>query len=69
MTQFSSDDSEISIIEWVVIILCSPIGCILGIVYLIQGKPKGLKVLIASIVVNIIGALLKVFLAPMLMHH
>lgn len=36
-------DSEMSTGDWVVAILCSGIGCIAGIIWMIQGKPKGLK--------------------------
>jgi len=39
----SDVDSEMSGGEWVLAILCSGIGCIVGIVYMIQGKPKGAK--------------------------
>lgn len=31
--------------DWALAILCSGIGCILGVVWLIQGKPKGGKML------------------------
>jgi hypothetical protein len=30
-------------------ILCAGIGCIVGIVYVIQGKPKGFKMVLLSI--------------------
>jgi hypothetical protein len=42
---YSNDDSDLSAGEWVLAILCSGIGCIVGIVWLIQGKPKGGKML------------------------
>ncbi|MCY2968258.1 MAG: hypothetical protein NT069_32290, partial [Planctomycetota bacterium] len=37
----SSEDKEMQAFEWVLCIFCSGIACIVGIVYLIQGKPKG----------------------------
>jgi len=37
----SDEDSEMQVSDWLLCILCSGIGCIMGIVYLIQGKPKG----------------------------
>ena len=42
-TTTSDADSNLSGGEWVVAIVCSGIGCICGIVWMIQGKPKGLK--------------------------
>jgi hypothetical protein len=35
--------------EWVVALLCSGIGCIVGIVWMVQGKPKGKKMLLISL--------------------
>jgi hypothetical protein len=37
------DDEDLSTGDTLVAILCSGIGCILGIVWMIQGKPKGGK--------------------------
>jgi predicted RNA-binding Zn-ribbon protein involved in translation (DUF1610 family) len=36
-------DSSLAPGEWALAILCSGIGCIFGIVWMIQGKPKGIK--------------------------
>jgi DNA-directed RNA polymerase subunit M/transcription elongation factor TFIIS len=47
----ASEDSDLSAVEWVLCILCSGIGCIVGIVYMIQGKPKGAKMLGVSLLV------------------
>jgi len=55
----SSDDADLSAVEWVLCILCSGIGCIVGIVYMIQGKPKGLKMIGISLAVAIIGGLIR----------
>jgi len=41
-------------LDWVLAILCSGIGCIVGIVYLVQGKPKGTKMLVISIVMIVV---------------
>ncbi len=59
----SSDDSDLSTAEWVVAILCSGIGCICGIVWMIQGKPKGAKMLGVSILAAIFWNVLKVIIA------
>jgi DNA-directed RNA polymerase subunit M/transcription elongation factor TFIIS len=39
----SDEDSDLTTGDWVFCILCSGIACIAGIVYMIQGKPKGIK--------------------------
>jgi DNA-directed RNA polymerase subunit M/transcription elongation factor TFIIS len=36
-------DSDLTVGEIVAAVLCSGIACIIGIVWMIQGKPKGLK--------------------------
>ena len=60
------DDSDLSTGDWVLAILCSGIGCIIGIVWMIQGKPKGGKMVgisfLASIFWNILRAALEVAL-------
>ncbi len=47
-------------LDWVLCILCSLIGCIMGIVYLSQGKKKGTKMIIISVVVAIIAGIIQV---------
>ena len=44
----ASGDDDLSVGEWVVAILCSGIGCIMGIIWMIQGKPKGKKMFLVS---------------------
>ena len=62
-TGISNADKNLSGGEWVVAIVCSFVGCIVGIVYMIQGKPKGLKMigvsLAATVFWNIINAVLQ----------
>jgi hypothetical protein len=43
------EDTDLSAGEWALAILCSGIGCIMGIVWMIQGKPKGTKMFGVSI--------------------
>ena len=45
----NDSDSEMETSDWLLCTLCSGIGCILAIVYLVQGKPKGGKMLAVSI--------------------
>lgn len=44
-----SDDDEMSTGDWVVAILCPGIGCIAGIIWAIQGKGKGGKMIGMSV--------------------
>lgn len=39
--------------DWFIAILCSGIGCIAGIVWMIQGKPKGKKMFLVSLGVQL----------------
>jgi hypothetical protein len=48
------NDAQLTGLDWVLIVLCSGIGCIVGIVYLVQGKPKGGKMLGYSLVFVVI---------------
>jgi hypothetical protein len=41
-------------IDWVLAIVCSGIGCIMGIIYLAQGKKKGGTMLAVSLVFIVI---------------
>lgn len=50
------EDEDLSGGEWAVAIICSGIGCIAGIVWMIQGKPKGIKMLVVSIIADLVKA-------------
>ena len=41
---YNSDDN-LEAVDWVLAICCLNVGCIVGLVYLIQGKKKGLKMI------------------------
>jgi predicted RNA-binding Zn-ribbon protein involved in translation (DUF1610 family) len=60
---FSRDDEVLSGGEIAAAVLCSNIGCIAGLIWMIQGKPKGLKMLGLSfgmqIVWGVVGAVVK----------
>jgi predicted RNA-binding Zn-ribbon protein involved in translation (DUF1610 family) len=61
-------DEELSTGEIVAAVICSAIGCIVGIVWMIQGKPKGLKMFGLSflmvVVWNIVSFILQTSLKP-----
>jgi predicted RNA-binding Zn-ribbon protein involved in translation (DUF1610 family) len=53
-------DSDLSIGDWVLAIVCSSIGCLMGIVYMTQGKPKGKKMLLVSIIMQFVWGAVRV---------
>ena len=56
------EDEELSGLELVLAALCSGIGCIIGLIWLIEGKPKGLKMIGVAIVADLVKcALIAVF--------
>lgn len=57
--QQSRDDEVLSGLEIFVGIFCAGIGCICGIVYMVQGKPKGIKLLGLSIMMAIVWNVLR----------
>jgi predicted Zn finger-like uncharacterized protein len=50
----SSDDENLTPLDWLLCIFCGNIACIVGIVYLCLGKPKGTKIIVASICFSIV---------------
>jgi predicted RNA-binding Zn-ribbon protein involved in translation (DUF1610 family) len=61
--QATESDTNLSVVDWVVAVLGGFIGCIVGIIYICQGKPKGTKVLLISIAVPIIFYMLLILIA------
>ncbi len=55
-TKSASGDDDLTPLEYFVAILCSNIGCIVSIVYAIQGKSKWKKMLLISICAQFIWA-------------
>ncbi len=64
-----SEDDNPGAAEWVLCILCSGIGCIVGIVYAIQGKPKGLKMVAISIVAGMVWGAVNAFIQMSVAPH
>jgi predicted RNA-binding Zn-ribbon protein involved in translation (DUF1610 family) len=58
----SADGEDMTTGDWVVAILCSGIGLIAGIIWLIQGKPKGKKMLMVSVIVVVLQAVARAML-------
>ncbi len=57
------EDDDLSTGEWVIAILCSGIGCIVGIIWMIQGKPKGKKMFLVSLAVQGFWMVVRVLLS------
>jgi predicted RNA-binding Zn-ribbon protein involved in translation (DUF1610 family) len=58
-----SEDSDLSGGEMAVAILCSGIGCIAGLVWMIQGRPKGMKMFGLSLLMGVVGYIVVVIIA------
>lgn len=56
------EDTDLSVGDWIFCILCSGIACIFGIVYAIQGKPKGGKMIGIAIVASICWTVLRLII-------
>ena len=63
------EDQKLSAVEWVFCILCGGIACIVGIIYGIQGKPKGWKMVGVSIVAQIIWGIIQAILEQATKHQ
>lgn len=62
-SQANEADGDMTTGDWVIAIICSGIGCIAGIVWMIQGKPKGKKMfgisLMMVVIWNVISAIIQ----------
>jgi len=62
---YAAEDENLSVGEWVLAILCSGIACIVGIVWMIQGKPKGKKLFFVSLAVQGFWIVVQMVIASM----
>ncbi len=53
-SRYGDEDEDLDTLEWLLVIFCGGIACIVGLVYVIQGKPKGSKMIGFSILSGII---------------
>ncbi len=44
------EGDSLTVAEWLIAILCSGIGCIVGIVWMLSGRPKGKKMFAVSLI-------------------
>ena len=54
----AAESTDLEVGEWLLAILCSSIGCIFGIVWMAQEKPKGKKMFLVSLGASILWWLL-----------
>ena len=58
----NNTDDDMTTGDWVVAILCSGIGCIAGVIWMIQGKPKGAKMLGVSLLMQFFWGAVRVII-------
>jgi hypothetical protein len=51
---YSAEDEDLTSTDWLLAIICTNIGCIAGLIYLIQGKPKAGKMIGISLLFQVI---------------
>jgi hypothetical protein len=51
----ANPDEDLTVFDWMMIVFCCWAALIMSIVYMVQGKKKGVKLLIAIVVVNVIA--------------
>lgn len=61
-------DYDLGVAEYLVAILCSGIGCIIGIIWMIQGKPKGTKMFGISLAFIVFWTIIRT-LTTLAVHH
>ena len=61
-TTYASNDADLSTLDWLFCILCAGIACIFGIIYAVQGKPRGMKMVKVSIATIVVCFIINVIL-------
>lgn len=67
--KYSAEDEDLTTGEIVLAVLCSGIGCIAGLIWVIQGKPKGGKMLGISIAMNVVWSVVRYALMQSVGEH
>lgn len=62
-------DEDMTTGDWVVAVLCSGIACIFGIVWMIQGKPKGKKMVLVSLGMNLFWTVVQMIIKSIATHQ
>lgn len=64
-TNVATESADLTVVDWLICILCSGIGCIVGIIRTIQGKPTGPKMIGISLLFIVIWTGIRLALASM----
>ena len=62
----AAQESELETSDWLLCLLCSVVGCIMGFVCLAQGKPKGLKMVFVSLGMILVWGVVRVAMQTIL---
>ncbi len=54
-----NEDDNMTAVNVLLCVFCSGIGCVMGLIYAIQGKKKGWKMMVLSIVISFLFSLLR----------
>ena len=54
-----NEDDNMTAVDVLLCVFCSGIGCVMGLIYAIQGKKKGWKMMVLSIVISFLFSLLR----------
>lgn len=54
-----TESADLTAVDWLICILCSGIGCIVGIIRTVQGKPTGPKMIGISLVFIVIWTVVR----------
>ena len=58
-----AESGDLTTVDWLLVIFCAGIACIIGIIRLIQGKPSAAKMIgfsiLSSVLWNIVGAMIQ----------
>jgi hypothetical protein len=60
-----AEDEDLTGVDILLAILCTNIGCILGLIWVIQGKPKGAKMLGLCVLIQVIAFFVGFILSAM----
>ncbi|MFC1479699.1 hypothetical protein ACFL6F_03795, partial [Planctomycetota bacterium] len=55
----TANDDKLTVVEILICIFCAGIACIVGFVYVIQGKKKGWKMILISIIAAVVWTLIR----------
>jgi len=55
----ATESADLTTVDWLICILCSGIGCIVGIVRTVQGKPAGPKMIGISLLFIVIWTVVR----------